>query len=652
MVWRNGAMKALSNEQKEMYDKNLKSLNKWLRDSVQKINEQDLWDRIDVEYNDDGYPVCLYNIEGGHIHITSENPVREAEMWYKANADMEGCGTVFLCGCGFGYPVFEIFNNKMSHTLVIVFEEDVYLFKAMLYYFDLRPVIESGKFIFFIGGWDYFINVFESLFFGIFILSTSPAVVYTHTARRNFKDRYNKIIRELVSYLCLMVLYIGNDHKDNMIGLINIMKNVKHIIENPYISCLKDKYKGYPAFVIANGPSLDKNIQHLKDIGGRGLIICMESAIIPLLRNGIKPDILVVIERLKASYIYHFRDVKYPDGIALLGLAQINSLVFDSFPGEKLPIFRDREFLNIWLCRYLGDGSVIDAGVNVSHLATEIALYLGADPIIFAGQDFAYGEDDATHSKSSIYSEERGRKSMEFIRSIPSVYLEGNDGAPVRSNEMWAQLKEGLELKISAHTDRHFINATEGGAKIKGTLCERLENAVIKHCVKKIYSQVNALLKDNRERISADDRKKGLERLIKNVELNIQALRGTVLEAAGRKHECNEILHLLGNNENGKYNQIIEEAYQRNIASIERIAKVELIIGFAQQIMIVNYYSINSLKKIDTEEKIDGLFKIHRRFFNQLCVICQSVSVHIEDSLISLKNELERLNDVKGSDEE
>ena len=347
----------------ETYANNLNVLSRWLKDSVQEIDEKDLWERVSVEYNDEGYPVCLYHQDGKRVHITSDHPVSETKRWYKANPDIEGSGAVFLFGSGFGYPIFEVFAHKLAHTLVVVFEEDVFLFKAMMYYFDFRPVMESGKLIFLIGDSEYFNIAFEKLFSSVlFMLSTYPAVAFTHAAKRDFKDRYNAILKELFSRLCLLVFYIGNDHQDCMIGLKNIAENAKEIVENPHISNLKDAYKGYPAFMIANGPSLDKNIQQLKAIQERGLIICMESAIIPLLKNNIKPDILVVIERLKNSYIYHFKDIAYPRGIALLGLALIDPRIYSSFPGERIPIFRDGETLNKWFCLHLGDGSAIDAG--------------------------------------------------------------------------------------------------------------------------------------------------------------------------------------------------------------------------------------------------------------------------------------------------
>ena len=47
----------------------------------------------------------------------------------------------------------------------------------------------------------------------------------------------------MFSQMALLVFYVGNDHKDNLIGFTNFMHNVKTVLQNPYLSCLKDVLK-------------------------------------------------------------------------------------------------------------------------------------------------------------------------------------------------------------------------------------------------------------------------------------------------------------------------------------------------------------------------------------------------------------------------
>ncbi len=535
---------AKENETRRMYEKNLSLLTPWLRETAEKIGEEALWRRVKVRYNGEGYPVCVYQKDGREFHITGQNPVEEAAAWGKTFG-YQGVGAVFLYGAGFGYPIFELFAHKTAHTLVVVFEQDLYLFKAMLYYFDFEPVVKSGRIVFLIGSPEYYAAAFEEIYLSVnFIICTCPVAAWTHAVRRSFKREYIAIHQDVFAKLSLMSFYMGNDHKDNLTGFLNLLGNVREILENPGAGCLKDQFRGYPAFIVSNGPSLDKNMHWLKKIKGRGLMLCAESAILPLLRNGITPDAVVVIERTKATYTCHFRDIDYPPGVALLALAVADPRVFPSFKGQKIPLLRAKETPNIWLGEYFGDGHMIDTGANVAHLAMEMAAFMGADPIIFAGQDYAYGKDDQTHSSASIYAGESGRKARERLSALPTVYLEGNDGKPVRSNMLWADFKQGMEQKIACHPGIDFINATEGGAKISGTRLMKLEQAIGDYCKKPMTRRIHEIAAEHRQRISPEQKKERLKSFRENLEAYAGLFLSLSRESAAAGLACKKTLLL------------------------------------------------------------------------------------------------------------
>ena len=78
------------------------------------------------------------------------------------------------------------------------------------------------------------------------------------------------------------------------------MKNMMPFIKSKSIMdfnrlCPKD----IPAFVVASGPSLNKNIEELKRAKGKSLIVAVDSAIPTLLRNDIVPDLFVTLDSKK-----------------------------------------------------------------------------------------------------------------------------------------------------------------------------------------------------------------------------------------------------------------------------------------------------------------------------------------------------------------
>lgn len=344
--------------------------------------------------------------------------------------------------------------------------------------------------------------------------------------------------------MAIFSAFVGNDHQDNLLGFCNIIANAKEVIQNPCLSCLKDKYRNYPAFIVSNGPSLDNSINLLEKIKGRGLILSVESAILPLIKNDIKPDILTVLERTKETYHYHFENNHYPEDISLLCLAVVDRRVMPSFKGQKIPILRQYEAVNCWINKYLGDGSSINPGVNVSHLALELAIYMGADPIVFVGQDYAYGPNGITHSRDSIYNQEKGAEARKAVQSRPIIYIEGNNGNLVPSNELWYEFKLELERKIAANPDRTIINVTEGGAKIEGAERGQLKDVIAKYCTRELPLRVNEIIAESKGKKNFLETEERFSEFVGVAEKYTEQFRSLVQATADGKHECRKNISL------------------------------------------------------------------------------------------------------------
>lgn len=628
---------AKPDETEEMYQKNLALLTPWLRETVSGISKGELEERVEVSYNAEGYPVCRYRRDGICFHITSERPVLEAKTWGR-QIQLQDSAEIFLYSCGFGYPLFELFEKKTDQSIVIVFEQDICLFKSMLYYFDISPLVKTQKIMFFIGDVPCFKKEFSELFCGMFFSITAyPTVLFTYSAARNFNKEYLEIHRYIIKQLSFLISGVGNSHQDDMTGLRNLLANAKEVLKDPYLSCMKDKYRGVPAFIISNGPSLDKSMPLLKNIQGKALMICAESAIVPLTKNGIKPDIIAALERTKTNYQYHFENRNHSPDIALFALAMVDPHIFPSFAGEKIPIFRKGEGVNLWFNRILGDGSELSAGASVAHLAASVAIYFGADPIIFVGQDLSYGPKGTTHSKDAVASQEEGKRTREIIHSFPTIYVEGNDGEMIPSNQLWVNFRIGLENIISCHPEHHFYNATEGGSKIKGTEREELSRLIERYCTEPIPYRVNELIAKERKKVSAAERRALLEKMISEVEHNAAIFREFAHETNLKKLECERMMLLCAGKDEEKYQEILDETYRKNLASFYQNKGDNLCSFFSQRLLCAYFYLFNSLGDIDTQDKRMGIFDLHRQLFRDLRVVSQSLAVTLEEAALSLK---------------
>jgi len=627
----------MSNDQIPLFEKNLQFFSTDVRQRVNNIHTTELWEKIEILHTQEGYPICNYKEHGQHFQMNSIQPLKEVTEWC-THLSLEDAGCIFLYGGGFGYPLFELHKQKQENTMIIVFEQNIYLFAAMLHYFDLEPLFKTNKFKFFIGDSKDIANEFHTFFYSeVFLYTTNPFVVFTPTALRNFKREYLVLHSYIFKELSLNVFYMGNDHSDTLLGFHNQIANVKEVITNPYLGILKDQFQKIPAFIISNGPSLDKNIQELKKINGNGLIISTESAIVSLAKNQIEPDILSIVERTKYTYEYHFKDRNLSNRISLLALALIDSHVYPAFTGPRIPIFRSTESINQWINRIIGDqSSALDAGANVSHLAFETAVYLGCNPIIFVGQDFAFGENGKTHSKDAAYHEEKGKEIISKIKEKPVVYVENNEGKMIPTTQLWVDFKQGLERKIALHLDKKIINATEGGARIEGTTCIPLHEVIQQYCIKPLPYRVNEKIMKEKNKINLQEREKKLDNLIKELQLYIQQFRQLCQFALKGRIRSKQMLELTSSELDDETLHRLEKAYEENYLVLKHFMDDNLYLVFLQQVLVVGFHQMNRLGSITSIDRVKQLFMIHDELFENLNLICQSVVVNFEMAIDKL----------------
>lgn len=253
----------------------------------------------------------------------------------------------------------------------------------------------------------------------------------------------------------------------------NLMNNIEAIKTSYDIRQHKEKYKGIPAVIVSAGPSLNKNIEHLKYF--KGLILCMGRSSTALTQIGIKPDILVSLDPTDLVY-ETFMDNKGSD-TPLITIGEGNDLVVKHNQGIKYflkgPSDMEEKLLGINCLER------IPSGGSVANFAASVAEYLGCSPIVFIGQDLAYtdNKEHASMCVSSIDAEDAGRNRI-------YQYVEGYHGDQVVTDMTLLKYLRWFEVFISEHPDTLFINATEGGAKIQGTMQMTLEEVIQRYSQK------------------------------------------------------------------------------------------------------------------------------------------------------------------------
>jgi len=447
-----------------IFEKNMEVLEKRYPDLAKRVRETKDNPSYKLIQAKNGMPNVL--IKKGSDFLTlydNDDPVKYCDNYLK-KLNFNYAPIVVFMGLGLGYHLdrfFKLLGKRLGTRCIIVFEKDIEIFRLALRMGDFRQVLSQPKIHFFIGEKpnDTFVKLRVEIFPGrnIIISLKSLKIIALPVSVTLDNSYYSDVFRTIKKAVQQTMVLIGNDSLDSFLGLENIFANIRHVFSNPGINELSGKFKGRPGVLVAAGPSLNKNMHLLKDIRDKALIVSCDAAFIPLMNKGIRPHLVSSLERTPGVDLF-YTNTKNLKSVYFIGLPILMPEVFNAFKGRQFLVSRGYSHFN-WL---ENDKGSLLVGISVANLCFQILKYLECDPIILVGQDLAYAEDGDTHVKGNIFGSRD-----ESIRERPVIYLEGNNGKPVKSERLWEIMKYTFEEDIAAYNGK-CINATEGGAKISG----------------------------------------------------------------------------------------------------------------------------------------------------------------------------------------
>lgn len=109
----------------------------------------------------------------------------------------------------------------------------------------------------------------------------------------------------------------------------NIQKNKKYYrIGNPLP-------KGLITYLVCAGPSLEKNVEELKNVGSRGIIVCIDANLEYLIDKGIIPEYCVSIDASDKIYTMVKSVIKQTKDITLVANTASNPRLVERWKGPK-----------------------------------------------------------------------------------------------------------------------------------------------------------------------------------------------------------------------------------------------------------------------------------------------------------------------------
>ena len=379
---------------------------------------------------------------------------------------------VFMLGMGNIHYLKEFVNATDQSVIILIYEPIFSVFYKQLERIDFEQIFADRTFVFIIEGINE--EGLEGLaatmlqgdkipYMKYFVLPN-----YIELCKKQVSSFLNILVKKAESYY----VHIGTKMFFTPYQAENFYNNVKYIP-----GC----YKAFqlfrlipsdiPAFVVSAGPSLNKNIKQLKRAKNKSFIIAVDTAVKPLLREGIEPDLFATLDGIKPLEVIETEQAK---NLPMLTKVTAAHSIMDYHTGKKF--FYNEGYQYVHKLFEMNDKTIegFPTGGSVATLAFSLACHLGFRKIIFVGQDLAY-TGNKSHADGT-FQEVMPKEDTEKFIKVPGNY---EDEVPTLKNldgyRKW--FGEYIEWWQKRH-DTEFINATEGGARIEGTKLMSLADVI------------------------------------------------------------------------------------------------------------------------------------------------------------------------------
>lgn len=372
---------------------------------------------------------------------------------------------LYFFGIGNGILIKMILGND-KHKRITVIEPEAELYYIAFNFADFSQEIRDDRLLLFVTA-DFSFPIAEMM------ISHADARIYSKVYHLEltqpyyglFQNEVLKVNSDIAKAINHIIVGHGNDAIDSLIGVEQHTKNLPIMLKNPKFKEFIKHKNANTCVIVSAGPSLNKQLELLKEVKESLTIICVDSTLPILVKNGIKPDIVCSMERDKLTATFFEKTPQEEqEGIIFLSASlQHEKLLRAIKGGTRILAMRPFKYSKFF---GLEDYGYVCYGMSAANMAHELAFFMGYETCILIGQDLAYSKDGKqSHTNGHVLGED-----FEFKHKFEEVYLEAYGGeGKIRSHIIWKMFQNFFEKNIydTKHQLR-TINATEGGARIHG----------------------------------------------------------------------------------------------------------------------------------------------------------------------------------------
>lgn len=571
-----------------------------------------------VETRDGNLSLCITKDNKVHRLNSVYRPIQEAQKWVGQYNFIDMNVTVIMYGLGSGIFLKEILKCLDTDGNVFVYEPDLSLFLFCIENFEMEDILKDERVQLFVED----INLDE---FGTSLDSTvhwtnvTSQIICNHPMiDKLYMEGYVDFLSQIESVNNLAKVNRDTESMLAQTAVSNIVKNFHFIKDSNYVvDFIEDIPANVPAIIVAAGPSLDKNIDELKKAEGKAFIFATDTAVKYLLAHDIKFDAMITLDAKKS--ISHMMDERCMGG-PLFCNPEARNEILEMNQGRKI-WFRGNSFLTTVYNEMGRFFPPYSSGGSVATGAFGTCVSLGFNRIVLIGQDLAY-DGDVTHaggSQKHIMNEEYGAE-----------MVDGVNGEKVKSRYDWLIYKDWFEESIKVLPDIDVIDATEGGALIKGSKVMKLSEVIEEYCIGTF--DFEKILSQKKPTFNAEEYEK-VKDILFHLEKEFVGIQQKARDGKSAQEALIKMIH------SGKTSEQKEEKYLKVIRKtnnfISKQKANELLDSYATGSITEKMQGINSMTN-DADENMIQTLEISKVVYEAMIDAVNDLTPVLKESLAKL----------------
>ena len=407
----------------------------------------------------DGHPVPVLEREGLKRHLGSMYDGAVAASCWCEKVASKRTENIILFGMGDCRIVLELIEKVPGQ--ILIYEPESFVFSQMRTSNLYKKAVKCRRVkIFQASECAKFSCVAKDLLDDDWVEETMLAV---HPGYVDWYEEEFLKVQEICQKICDDITFMRAPLKRFTVAMIrNQIANFPNMTKGvPLKRLYRRENADIPIILVSAGPSLEKNVEDLKEAKGHALIWCADAALPTMLSHQVIPDLVASVDAGKD--LACFADER-SNQIPVLGSSNTRTEFLKRNTAKKIWGF-DHEQSLMMQKRAGIEISQVPYYLGVSTAMLSSAIEFGAENIIFVGQDLAYASDGSSHTN--------GKK--EYYVDASGIETDGYYGDKVYSRMDWLEFKDWFEKMIALYPSITVTNATEGGVRIDGTIQKPLK---------------------------------------------------------------------------------------------------------------------------------------------------------------------------------